>query len=146
MFLWEPTGRLLSGQTANARVAEIRVIDPGQPDRVYKSPRRYDPEPNGAITFQHYVELHVDGHPVLYRVSVDTRKIPLPELQINEIVPVTYYRDDPRRIAFAYTQVRTWGIGGMFVGIGLVVWMTAIPMLVAVGKPIVIDPEATPAD
>jgi hypothetical protein len=141
LFVWEPLGRLLFGETTQARVAEIRVVEPGQPDIVYNYRRDYEPERNLSITFQHYVAINIDGKPVLHRISVDSRKVPIPTLNYNDLVKVAYYPDDEKRLAFAYTQERTWGVGGLFMGIGGVMLMTAIPMLVTARRRILIDPE-----
>jgi hypothetical protein len=146
VFVWEPLGRLLTGKTELARVAEIRVIEPGQPEIVYKYRRAYPPESNLAVTFQHYVSVSIDGQPVLYRISVDSRKAPMPDLNVNDLVNVTYDPKDKHRLAFAYTQERTWGLGGLIVGLGLLMLSTAIPMLLATGKPIAIDPDAASAE
>lgn len=142
IFLWEPLGRLLFGETTVARVAEIRVVEPGQPARVYKYRRDYPPERNLAITFQHYVAINLEGRLVLHRISVDTRKAPIATYNVNDLIPVVYYPDDSRRLAFAHQDARTWGAGGLFCGLGFVMMLTGIPMLLTTGRPIVIDPEA----
>jgi hypothetical protein len=144
LFLWEPLDRMFFGQTTEARIAEIRVAEPGQPDVVYRYRRTYPSEPNLAITFQHYVSINVDNRPVLFRLSVDSRKAPVTFYNVNDTVKVAYHPADPRRLAFALENARTWGAGALIAGVGLVMLATALPMLRAVGKPIEIDSEATP--
>lgn len=141
-FLWEPLGALLLGERVEARVAEIRVIEPGQPARVFKYRRSYPPESNLAITFQHHVAIPVDNVPVLHRISVDSRKAPIPAYNVNDKLLVAYRPGDPRRIAYIYPDARTWGAGALFAMIGLSMLATAVPMLLATRRPIVIDPEA----
>lgn len=141
-YLWEPLGRMLHGETTNARVAEIRVVEPGKSDVVYKYRRDYPPERNLAIRFQHYVSITVDGHTEPFRLSVDSRKEPINFYNINDRVRVAYYPRDPKRLAFAIEDARTWGAAGVVGSVGLVMLMTAIPLVLTVRKPILIDPEA----
>lgn len=142
-FLWEPLGAMLHGHTVEARVAEIRVVEPGQPDRVFRYRRDYPPESNLAITFQHHVTIMMDDHPVLHRISVDSRKTPVPAYGVNDKIKVAYRPDDPRRIAYVIGDARTWGAGGLFTAIGLTMLATAVPMLLATRRPVIIDPEAS---
>lgn len=142
LFLWEPLDRMWFGLTTEARIAEIRVVEPGQPDRVYRYRRAYPTEPNLAVTFQHYVSLNIDNRPVLFRLSVDSRKAPVTFYNVNDTVQVAYHPADPRRLAFAVANARTWGAGALITLVGLVMLATAVPMVRAIGKPIEIDPEA----
>lgn len=142
LYLWEPLGALLLGEHVEARVAEIRVVEPGQPERVFKYRRVYPPENNLAITFQHYVAIAVGGQPVLHRISVDSRRAPIPTYNVNDKVKVAYRPGDPRHLAYVYSDARTWGFGALFGTIGLTMLVTAVPMLLATRRPVVIDPEA----
>ncbi|MDF3059478.1 MAG: hypothetical protein K0R17_3693 [Rariglobus sp.] len=141
-YLWEPLGRMLNGTTAEARVAEIRVVEPGQPDLIYNYRREYPPARNLSISFQHYVAIEMDNQPILFRLSVDSRKSPAASCNVNDTVRVAYYPKDPGRLAFAIEHARTWGAAAILCGVGLVMLMTAIPMVLTARKPIVIDPEA----
>lgn len=146
VYLWEPLGRILFGETADVRVAEIRVVEPGRPVVVYNYRREYPPESNLAITFQHHVAIPVNGRTELFRLSVDSRKAPVSFHNVNDPVRVAYYLDDPRRLAFAVGSARTWGAATILCGVGLVILVAAIPMAFAARRPIVIDPEAPSAD
>ncbi len=141
-FLWEPLGRLLFGQTADARVVEIHVIEPGRPDVVYNYRREYVPEPNLAITFRHYVSIETDGRPVLYRLAVDSRKAPVSYHNVNDRERVAYHPGDPDRLAFPVRRARTWGAATILCGVGLFILTAAVPMAHAARRPILIDPEA----
>lgn len=140
LFVWEPLGRLLLGETAEVPITEIRVTEPGKNDIVYKYRRNYEESYNLSVRFQYFVSITIDGTPTLYRVSVDSRKTIVDDYNVNDRMKVTYYPDDPERLAFAYLHARTWGIGALYGVIGFTMLITAIPMLWATGKPIEIDP------
>lgn len=145
VYLWEPLGRMLLGETTEVRVAEIRVVEPGRPVVVFNYRRDYPPERNLAITFQHHVAIPVNGRTELFRLSVDSRKAPVSFHNVNDPVRVAYYADDPRRLAFAVEHARTWGAATLFCGVGLIILIAAVPMALAARRPIVIDPEAPSA-
>jgi len=134
--------RLAFGETTEARVSEIRVDAPGKPERSYKYRRPWKDEGEYRKIFSHYVDVIIDGQPVPYRISVDSRRIPIEFLNVNDRVDVTFFPDDERRVAFAYKQVRTWGMAILFMALGGTMLATALPMYLAVGKPLRIDPEA----
>ncbi len=141
-YLWEPLARMIHGEINEARVSEIRVIEPGKPDVVYQYRRDYPEERNLEISFQHYVSIEVDGHTEPFRLSVDSRKAPIRFCNVNDRVKVAYYPRDPKRVAFAIEHARTWGAAGVICGIGLAMLATSIPLVLTARKPIVIDPEA----
>jgi len=145
VYLWEPLGRMLNGTTTEARVAEIRVVEPDQPDLIYNYRREYPPARNLSISFRHYVAIELDKQPVLFRLSVDSRKSPAAACNVNDTVRVAYYPKDPKRLAFAIEHARTWGAAAILCGVGLVMLMTAVPMVLTARKPIAIDPEAPSA-
>lgn len=140
-YLWEPLARMVNGEIADARVSEIRVIEPGKPDTVYKYRRDYPEERNLEISFRHYVSVEVDGHPELFRLSVDSRKAPVGFCNVNDRVKIAYYPHDSKKIAFAIEHARTWGAAGVLCGVGLAMLVTAIPLVLTARKPVVIDPE-----
>ena len=140
VFLWEPLGRLLLGETAEAPITEIRVVEPGKGDIVYKYRRSYDDNYNLSVRFQYYVTINIEGTPTLYRISADTRKTVIDDYNVNDRLKVAYYPDDPHRLAFAYLHARTWGVGALYGVVGLSMLITAIPMIWTTGRPIEIDP------
>jgi hypothetical protein len=139
-MVWQPLGRLLFGEHAEGRVREIVRVEPGAPDQSFRHRRTYQPESNMAVTFQHHVSVSINGAPVLFRLGVDSRK--LPYANVNDRFTVVYFPDDPDRIAFAPGHARTWGMGLLYLVVGLCFVATGLPMLVAARKPITIDPEA----
>jgi len=141
-YLWEPFGRMIKGQVIEARIAEIRAVEPGKPDVVYKYRRDYPDERNLAIRFQHYVSIPVNGHSELFHLSADSRKAPISFYNINDRVRVAYYPGDSKRVAYAVEHARTWGAAGVIGSVGLVMLLTAIPLVLSARKPILIDPEA----
>lgn len=142
IFHWEILGRIWLGEIATARISEIRVNEPGQPERIYNYRRIFAPEQNLAITFQHYVSILVDGRPERFRISVDSRRAPIEYYNVNDEVTVAYYPHDPERLAFDFRATRTWGAGAIFSMIGALILMTGVPMFLATFRPIEIDPEA----
>lgn len=140
IFNWEILGRMWQGEIATGRIAEIRVIEPGQPDISYTYRRTYTPESNLNITFQHYIDLIVEGRPERFRISVDSRRAPIDYYNVNDEVKVAFYPQDPHHLAYDYAAARTWGAGAVFSLLGVIILMTGIPLLWATFKPIVIDP------
>ena len=145
-YAWEPLSRMLWGETTSARVAEIRIVTPGEPEQVYRYRRPYRDTRNFHTSFQHYVVIPIDGMPVLHRISVDSRFRPADGYNVNDRISVVYFPDDERRLAFAHLNPRTWGAAGLFLALGATMLATSIPMLLAVGKPITIDPEGPAPD
>lgn len=134
--------RLAFGETANARVSEIRVKAPAEPERSYKYRRPWVDNGDYRVVFSHYVDLQIDGQTEAYRISVDSRRIPIESLNVNDRIDVSYFPGDPHKVAYAHKMVRTWGIAVMVLVLGGTMLTTGIPMFLAVGKPIKIDPEA----
>lgn len=142
VYLWEPVIRLVKGNTVEARVAEIHVSEPGKADVIYNYRRDYHEERNLEITFSHYVAVDVDGRETLFRISADSRKAPINFYNVNDRVRVAYFPHDPKHVAFAYEHARTWGAAGVILSVGLTMLLTAVPLVLAANKPILIDPEA----
>ncbi|MDV7400556.1 hypothetical protein RZS08_54575, partial [Arthrospira platensis SPKY1] len=70
-LMWEPFGRMVFGESAEARVREIVRVEPGEPDQSFLYRRIYERETNVAVTFRHYVTVQIDGNPVRFRLGVD---------------------------------------------------------------------------
>lgn len=141
-LIWEPLGRMLFGERAEARVREIVRVEPGEADQSFLYRRIYEQETNMAVTFRHYVTVQVDGNPVRFRLGVDSRRRPY--LNVNDRVTVVYYANDPRRIAYAPGHARTWGMAALYFMVGVCFVATGIPMILTARRPIEIDPEAPP--
>ncbi|MCD8481196.1 MAG: DUF3592 domain-containing protein [Verrucomicrobia bacterium] len=143
-LIWEPLGRLLFGEKAEARVREIIRVEPGEPDQSFLYRRTFEEETNLRVTFQHYVTIPIDGTSVRFRLGVDSRRRPY--VNVNDRVTVVYYANDPGRIAYVPGHARTWGMATLYFMVGLCFVATAIPMLLTARKPIIIDPEAPNPD
>jgi hypothetical protein len=140
-FSWDALGRLLLGQTSEARVVRIVKVVPGAENTTFRYRRALLPERDRSITFQHYVEVTDGVEKRVLRLGVDSRVQPY--ANVNDRLTVCYYPNDS--YAFVPAQARTWGIGALYGVIGLAFVAMGLPMLLAVGKPIEIDPEAQPA-
>ena len=140
-FLGEILYPLLLGVRTEARVTEIRLQVPGEPVQSIKHRRPYEDYTNYLAIYSHYVSVPVGNGFEQFRLSLDSRRAPIEFYNINDRVDVAFLPNNPRKIAYAYKDARTWGIGGMFFALGSAMLATAIPMLLAVGKPIPIDPE-----
>lgn len=141
-MIWEPLGRLVLGERAEARVREIVRVEPGEADQSFLYRRTYTQETNMAVTFQHYVIVQIDGNPIRFRLGVDSRRRPY--VNVNDRVSVVYFPDDPRRIAYAPGHARTWGMATLYMVVGICFLATGIPMLLTARRAIIVDPEAPP--
>jgi hypothetical protein len=133
--------RLAWGESAVARVSEIRVAEPGEPMRSYRYRPRWVDRGEFRKIFSHYVDIPIDGRPVPFRISADSRRVPIEALDVNERVRVVYFPDDPHRVAYAPGMIRTWGMALLFFALGGTMFATALPLWLATGKPIELDPE-----
>ena len=139
LFLWDPVGRLLFGQTASARVVAIVKKTPGTGDVTYRYRRQFPRERDRSITFQHFVSVRHNGEQRILRLGVDSRVEPY--ANINDRITICFYPEDD--YAFAKYHLRSYGMGVLYFAVGLAFVGSGIPMLLAVGRPIEIDPEAS---
>lgn len=137
-FCWEPAGRLLFGQSAEARVIKIVKVTPGMEDITFRYRHEFPGERDRSISFQHFVSVPTAQGEKTLRLGVDSRVKPY--ANVNDRMRVAFFPNDT--YAFNVWQIRSWGIGILYAVIGLAFVGMGIPMLVAVGKPILIDPEA----
>ena len=138
-LLWDPTARLLFGETSEARVSRLVQKEPGKPDRTIRLKREIKgDDTNFNLIFEHYVEVPLDDGTVReYRVGVDART--KPHHLVNDEFKVIFYPED----SFAYILYdhRTWAFGFGFLFMGLTFVPLSLYLLYMVGKPIKIDPE-----
>lgn len=137
-FARDPLGRMLFGETAEARIVRIVKHIPGGEDEVYRYRREFEDERDRSISFQHYAQVNHNGDQLVFRLGVDSRVKPY--VNVNDRLTISFYPDD--EIAFAVYHLRSWGMALLYGVIGLIYIAMGIPMLLAVGKPIEIDPEA----
>lgn len=137
-FCWDPLGRLLFGERAEARVVRIVKVTPGAGDEIIRYRCKFSDEHDRSVTFQHYVQVMLGGSERTLRLGVDSRVKPY--ANVNDTLDIVFYKKDI--FAFVPWSGRTWGFGVLYAIIGLVFFGFGLPMLLAVGKPIEIDPEA----
>ena len=137
-FGWDAIGRVLFGQTSEARVVRIVKVVPGAESATYRYRRVFTPERDRSITFQHFVEVTDGTEKRVLHLAVDSRVEPY--ANVNDRLKVSYYPKDV--YAIVPDQARTWGIAALYGVIGLASFAMGLPMFLAVGKPIEIDPEA----
>ncbi len=140
-FLKDPALAALVGSIDEGRIVRIVKAVPGGEDQTVRHRRNFHEERDRSITFRHFVEVRENGLPRALRLSVDSRVKPY--ANINDRFQVSHRPG--AEIAFQVWHIRTWGIGILYVVIGIAFLGMGIPMLLAVGKPILIDPDA-PAD
>lgn len=139
-FLKDPALAVLLGSVGEGRIVRIVKTVPGAEDQTIRHRRTFTDERDRSITFRHYVEVRENGSPRVLRLSVDSRVKPY--ANINDRLQVCHRPG--RDIAFQAWHIRTWGIGILYAVVGTTFLGIGIPMLLAVGKPILIDPDAPP--
>ena len=137
-FLKDPALAVLLGSVGEGRVVRIVKTVPGAEDQTVRHRRTFTDERDRSITFRHFVEVRENGSPRVLRLSVDSRVKPY--ANINDRLQVCSRPGGD--IAFQVWHIRTWGIGILYAVIGITFLGMGIPMLLAVGKPILIDPDA----
>lgn len=139
-FLKDPALAVLLGSAGEGRIVRIVKSVPGAEDQTIRHRRTFTEERDRSITFRHFVEVRENGSPRVLRLSVDSRVKPY--ANINDRLQVCSRPGG--EIAFQAWHIRTWGIGILYAVVGLAFLGMGIPMLLAVGKPILIDPDAPP--
>ncbi len=136
-FLKDPALAVWLGSVGEGRVVRIVKSIPGAEDQTIRYRRNFPEERDRSITFRHFVEVRENGSPRVLRLGVDSRVKPY--ANINDRLQVCHIPG--AEVAFQVWHIRTWGIGILYAVIGLAFLGMGIPMLLAVGKPIAIDPD-----
>lgn len=137
-FAWEPASRVMFGVTTEARVVRIVKVTPGGEDKVIRYRLEFANERDRSVSFQHFVEVDSKGERKVMQLGVNSRVKPY--ANINDRLTVSFY---PRGgYAFETWAARTWGIAILYIANGLIFVGLGVPMFLAVGRPIEIDPEA----
>lgn len=137
VLIYAPLARWICGETANARVVEILREEPGRdPERIrYRKEIR---EGSHLTTFTYTVAVpRGEGGRDEYTVAVGSRREAY--ANVNDRFKVIYFPGDDH--AYGLPHHRTWAFGVGFLFIGGLLTLCAVPTLLAVGKPILIDPE-----
>jgi hypothetical protein len=132
-----PLSRWLTGQTSTARVVEILREEPGkEPERIRY--RKEIHEGNHLTTFTYTVAVpRSEGGRDSFIMAVGSRRAPY--ANVNDEFRIIYFAEDNH--AYGLLHHRTWAFGVGFLFIGGLLTLCAVPTLLAVGKPILIDPE-----
>jgi hypothetical protein len=135
---WDPAVRYLFGERDTARIARIVREEPGQTTEVIRY-RKQVPEGDHLTRFTYIVAVdREDGSTKEMTLAVGSRRNAY--ANVNDDVEIIYFRHEDH--AYALYQHRTWSFSIGFLFVGFVLTACAIPTLLAVGKPILIDPEA----
>lgn len=137
-MLWDPGVRLIGGEVAEGRISRLERTQPGVARRIIRYPITIEEEAY-TVHYDHFVEVEgTGGKTATYLLGVSSRKMPY--ANVNDLVTVAYFPGE--EVAFALYHHRTWSFGIGFLCVGGVLTMLAWSTVRAVGKPIVIDPEA----
>jgi len=137
-FIYPPLSRWLGGQKAMARVVEILKEEPGQPPERIRY-RKEIPEGSYLTTFTYTVAVpQPEGGRDEFTMAVGSKREPY--ANVNDEFKIIYF--DGEDHAYGLLHHRTWAFGVGFLFIGTLLTLCAVPTLLAVGKPILIDPEA----
>jgi len=133
-----PLSRWLRGETATARVVEIIREHPGvSVERIRY--RKSIPEGSHRTTFTYKVAVpRPEGGRDEYTMAVGSRRTPY--ANVNDEFRIIYNPGEDH--AYGLLHHRTWAFGVGFLFIGSLLTLCAVPTLLAVGKRILIDPEA----
>ena len=136
--IWPPFSRLVFGDTNTARVVEIVRSETGKAPETIRY-RKNIPEGDIDTIFEYTVEIQLkDSESRLAQLAVGSRRNAF--ANVNDSFEVISFPNES--FAFQLYEHRTWAFGASFLIIGIILTACAIPTLIAVGKPILIDPEA----
>jgi hypothetical protein len=132
-----PFTRWVRGETATARVVEILREEPGkEPERIRY--RKEIPEGTHLTTFTYTVAVpRPEGGRETFVMAVGSKREPY--ANVNDEFRIIYFEGDDH--AYGLLHHRTWAFGVGFLFIGGLLTLCAVPTLLAVGRPILIDPE-----
>lgn len=136
----EPTSLVLSGGSAEAKVAWVSEERPGQDsvklDTVKAVSDAYDPTRN-ATYFYHVVFDTPEKSGVVARLNYGQAVRPLHS--IGDKVIIAYDRETPETVIDKWS-VRTWAFGFFFMGVGLLLFIPQLFIFLRANRPIVLDP------
>ena len=137
-IVWDPLMALVAGERGAARVVQITRFEPGQEPRRIRH-RQTIPEGTHHTRFDYTVEvITAEGDVRTLRLAVGSARVAY--ANINDEFEVIF-REGAEH-AYGLHHHRTWAFGIGFLFVGGVLTLCAVPTLLAVGKPIEIDPEA----
>ena len=142
-MVWDPARALLLGERGVGRVVRIEREEPGAPPEVirYRRPIAAGTE---ATRFDYYVAVErPGGERREFRLAVGSRREPYEvaagtAANVNEQFDVIY--DPAGTVAYGLFHHRTWAFGAGFLFTGGLLTLCAVPTVLAVNKPIAVDP------
>jgi len=137
-YLWEPLGRCLYGNIADASVVRIVKTQPGAPAVNFTFRQEFPKERDWGIVYQHYVNVLQQGKTLQLHLGVDTHQ--QPDYNINDHLRVCYYPGNS--VGFDVWNLRSWAIGMFISLIGLIFMMNGVFLVWAARRPIKLDHEA----
>ena len=135
---WDPATRWAFGERSDAHVTRIVREEPDQDPEIIRY-RKTIPEGDHLTRFTYTVGVEQEsGQTKEMTLAVGSRRNTF--ANVNDSMEVVYFQDEDH--AYQLFEHRTWAFGIGFFVIGAILTACAIPTLYAVGKPILIDPEA----
>ncbi len=142
LAIWPPLSRLAFGEREIARVVYIERKDPGKDSEIIRY-RKLIPEGGYDTVFHYAVDIPVpEQTPHRAELAIGSRRNAF--ANVNDNFEVIYFPGE--EMVYQLYEHRTWAFGIAFLFIGGVFTACAVPTLLAVGKPIRIDPEAREED
>ncbi|MBK1879739.1 hypothetical protein [Pelagicoccus mobilis] len=138
---WDPGVRWLFGERETARITRIVMEEPGIDPVIFRY-RKTIPEGDHLTYFSYTASIEEeDGSTKDFQLAVGSRRTAFSN--VNDLVEIIYFEGESH--AYELLEHRTWSFGLGFLCIGTVLTACAIPTLLAVGRPIRIDPESQEA-
>ncbi|MBC2607066.1 hypothetical protein [Pelagicoccus albus] len=142
LTIWPPLSRLAFGEREIARVVFIERIDPAKDPEIIRY-RKSIPEAGYDTIFHYTVEIATPGQtPHRAELAIGSRRNAF--ANVNDSFEVIFFPGE--KMVYQLYEHRTWAFGIAFLFIGGIFTACAVPTLLAVGKPIRIDPEAREED
>jgi len=138
LLIWDPAVRGIFGEKGVARLIEIRREEPGQEDEIIRYRKNVE-EGSHLSRFYYTIALETKEGGVQH-MDLAVASIRNPYAKVNDSIDVIYFKGEKH--AYALYHLRTWAFGVGFLFVGVILLACAVPTLLAVGKPILIDKEA----
>jgi hypothetical protein len=141
-FIKDPAARFFFGERAQARVTEIHRTEADGQQEVIRY-RKTIPEGSHLTRFTYTVIVeYQDGSNKKMDLAIGSLRNPTEN--VNDEFEVIFFPEED--YAYGLFHHRTWAFGVGFLFVGSLLTLCAVPTLLAVGKPILIDPEAEVTD
>lgn len=137
-LIWDPTVRYFFGEQESARITRIERYEPDKEPQLIRY-RKEITEGDYYTRFTYTATVdRDDGSSVDYTLAIGSRRNAF--ANVNDDVEIIYFAGEDH--AYQLYEHRTWSFGIGFLFVGLLLTACAVPTLLAVGKPMLIDEEA----